>query len=141
MCAALTRGAEELAAWCDAHPNCYPPTVLHVTDGESTDGDPENAANAIRQFHTHDGNVLLLNLHVSSHAGTPIRFPSVEAGLPDRYAQMLFRMSSVLPEHLVRAVNERGNIATANSRGYIFNADAAEIVDFFDIGTRATQLR
>jgi hypothetical protein len=28
-----------------------------------------------------------------------------------------------------------------DSRGYIFNADAAEIVDFFDIGTRASQLR
>ena len=41
---ALTRAAEELVAWCDAHPASYPPTVLHVTDGESTDGDPEEIA-------------------------------------------------------------------------------------------------
>lgn len=27
MCAAITKAAEELAAWCDSHPNSYPPTV------------------------------------------------------------------------------------------------------------------
>jgi hypothetical protein len=27
------------------------------------------------------------------------------------------------------------------SRGFVFNGDIAEIVDFFDIGTRAAQLR
>ena len=30
--------AEASAEWCDAHPNSYPPTILHVTDGQSTDG-------------------------------------------------------------------------------------------------------
>ncbi|MGL5005578.1 MAG: VWA domain-containing protein, partial [Casimicrobium sp.] len=34
MCDAITAAAAELAAWCDAHPNSYPPTVLHITDGE-----------------------------------------------------------------------------------------------------------
>ena len=33
MCAGLTRVAEALADWCDAHPNSSPPTVIHVTDG------------------------------------------------------------------------------------------------------------
>ena len=41
MCAALTRAAELLVEWCDAHPRSYPPTVIHVTDGMSTDGSPE----------------------------------------------------------------------------------------------------
>jgi len=27
------------------------------------------------------------------------------------------------------------------SRGFMFNADAVQIVEFFDIGTRASQLR
>jgi hypothetical protein len=27
------------------------------------------------------------------------------------------------------------------SRGFMFNADSVQIVDFFDIGTRASQLR
>lgn len=33
-----------MVAWCDAHPDSYPPTVLHVTDGESNDGEPEEIA-------------------------------------------------------------------------------------------------
>jgi hypothetical protein len=141
MCDAFRRAGEELAAWCDAHPNSYPPTILHITDGESTDGDPEALADAVRQFSTLDGQVLLLNLHVSAQAGNPIAFPASESGLPDNYAKLLFRMSSALPEHLTMVAKEKGHNVSNESRGYIFNAEAAEIVDFFDIGTRATQLR
>jgi len=141
MCDAIRRAGEELAAWCDAHPDSYPPAVLHVTDGESTDGDPELLAEALRQFATNDGNVLLLNLHVSSRAGQPVSFPAGESALPDPYAKLLFRMSSLLPSHLVDAVQQKGHQVSNESRGYIFNAEAGEIVDFFDIGTRASQLR
>lgn len=141
MCDAIRTAGEELAAWCDAHPNSYPPAVLHVTDGESTDGDPEPLADALRQFATNDGNVLLLNLHVSAAAGHPISFPAADSGLPDQYAKTLFRMSSQLPSHLAKAVQEKGLKVSSESKGYVFNAEASEIVDFFDIGTRASQLR
>lgn len=141
MCDAIRKAGEELAAWCDAHPNSYPPTVLHVTDGESTDGDPEPLADALRQFATGDGNVLLLNLHVSAVAGHPITFPAADMGLPDQYAKTLFRMSSQLPDHLVKYAAEKGHKMSSESRGYMFNAEASEIADFFDIGTRALQLR
>ena len=141
MCEALRRAGEELAPWCDSHPNSYPPAVLHVTDGESSDGDPEELADALRQFSTQDGNILLLNLHVSAQSGNPISFPAAESGLPDQYAKALFRMSSQLPTHLIKAVQEKGHKVSSESKGYIFNAEAAEIVDFFDIGTRASQLR
>lgn len=141
MCAAIQRAGEVLAAWCDAHPNSYPPTVLHVTDGESTDGDPEQLASSLRQFSTADGNVLLFNLHVSAIAGQPISFPAGESGLPDTFAKLLFRMSSSLPDHLIKVAQEKGHKVSYESRGYIFNAEAGEMVDFFDIGTRASQLR
>jgi len=141
MCAAIQRAGEVLATWCDAHPNSYPPTVLHVTDGESTDGDPEPLAASLRQFSTGDGNVLLFNLHVSATAGHPISFPSGESGLPDTFAKLLFRMSSPLPEHLIKVAQEKAHKVSYESRGYIFNAEAGEMVDFFDIGTRASQLR
>lgn len=141
MCAAIQRAGEVLAAWCDAHPNSYPPTVLHVTDGESTDGDPEQLASSLRQFSTGDGNVLLFNLHVSAMAGHPISFPSGESGLPDAFAKLLFRMSSSLPDHLIKVAQEKAHKVSYESRGYIFNAEAGEMVDFFDIGTRPSQLR
>ncbi len=138
---ALTKAAEEIAAWCDVHPESYPPTVLHVTDGESGDGGPEDIASSIGQLRTNDGSVVVLNIHVSSLGTEPIKFPSSEAGLPDNYAKMLFRMSSPLPQHLLGFAKEKGHAVSAESRGFMFNAEAGEIVDFFDIGTRASQLR
>ena len=138
---ALTRAAEELVAWCDAHPASYPPTVLHVTDGESTDGDPEEIATHLTQIRTNDGESLMFNIHVSSLGADPIRFPSSTSGLPDNYAKLLFRMSSQLPEHLIRLAREKGNAVEVESRGLMFNAEAPEIVAFLEIGTKASQLR
>lgn len=141
MCNAITRAAEALVTWCDAHPASYPPTVLHVTDGESTDGDPEELAKQLQRISTNDGNVLLFNLHVSSSGGEPVKFPSSDAGLSNDYAKLLFRMSSPLPPHLQQVAQEKGSQATMESRGFVFNGEITEIVDFFDIGTRAAQLR
>jgi len=141
MRAALTKAAEDLVGWCDAHPDCYPPTILHVTDGQSTDGDPEEIAVHLGQIRTNDGEVLVLNIHVSSLGNEPTRFPSDESNLPDSYSKMLFRMSSHLPPHLLNFAQEKGHAVNGESRGFMFNAEAAELVDFFDIGTRASQLR
>ncbi len=141
MCAALLAAAEELAAWCQQHENSYPPTLLHITDGESTDGDPCPLAADLRSLRTQDGEVLLFNLHISSRGDSPILFPETESGLPDPFAELLFRMSSQLPSHLVEFASTREMTLSPQSRGFVFNADAVQIVDFFDIGTRPTQLR
>lgn len=142
MCHAITSAAEELVTWCDAHPNSYPPTVLHVTDGESTDGDPEELTKQLRQIQTNDGNVLMFNLHVSTSKtlGIPA-YPASEVGLPDPYAQLLFRMSSQLPDHLIKFAQDKGYQVGMEARGFIFNADPVDIVEFFDIGTKASQLK
>jgi hypothetical protein len=51
-------------------------------------------------------------------------------------------MSSPLPEHLIKYAQEKGFKVGMESRGFMFNAnDPVQIVDFFDIGTRASQLR
>lgn len=141
MRAALTKTAEVLANWCDEHPDSYPPTILHVTDGESNDGDPEEIALHLSQIGTNDGSVLIYNLHVSALSNSPIILPSSEHILPDNYSKMLFRMSSELPTHLVGYAQDKGFKVSGESRGFIFNAEASDIVDFFDIGTRASQLR
>lgn len=138
---ALTMAAEELVAWCENHKDSYPPTVLHITDGESTDGNPEQVAELLKQINTDDGNVLVFNLHVSTLEDKSISFPSSDSGLPDAYSQMLFRMSSVFPEYVMQFAKEKHYDVDNESRGFIFNAEAADIVDFFDIGTRASQLR
>jgi len=136
MRAALTRAMEVIAGWCDSHRTSYPPTLLHVTDGQSTDGTPEDVANGLRQISTDDGPLLLFNLHVTAGSGHEVVFPTSESGLNDEYSRMLFRMSSALPGHLAKFAGDKGYAITDGSRGFIFNGDPKCIVDFFEIGTR-----
>ena len=136
MCTGMTHVAEVLVEWCDAHANSYPPTVLHVTDGESTDGDPEMISDGIRQLSTQDGQCLMFNLHVSASGGEPVIFPTSEGELRDQYSKLLFRMSSNLPSHLLSVAGDKGYSVSDGSRGFIFNAGPEFIVDFFEIGTR-----
>jgi hypothetical protein len=141
MCDAITKAAEELVAWCDSHPNSYPPTILHVTDGDSTDGNPEELAKQLQQIKTSDGPVLIFNLHVSTSGANSIQFPASESGLPDNSAKLLFRMSSSFPNHLIKYAQDAGFSVSVESRFCMFNGDSVQIVEFFDIGTRASQLR
>lgn len=136
MRAALTQAAEILVTWCDAHPYSYPPTILHVTDGEATDANPEQVAAALSQISTEDGRSLLFNLHVSTKSGEGLAFPASTNGFADEFASMLFRMSSELPEHVAQAAAGKGYRLDAGARGFIFNGDPKDIVNFFDIGTR-----
>jgi uncharacterized protein YegL len=136
MTAALAKAMEVATDWCDAHKHSYPPTILHVTDGQSTDGSPENIAEGLRLLSTNDGEILLFNLHVTVGGGHEILFPTSEARLFDEYSRMLFRMSSPLPGHLARFAGDKGYPISEGSRGLIFNGDPKCIVDFFEIGTR-----
>jgi hypothetical protein len=141
MCRTLARAAEIVAAWTDEHDMGYPPTVIHVTDGGSSDGDPTAAAAEIRASRTADGQALLFNIHLSSKPGRPVRFPDSDEGLADDYARMLFDMSSVLPPPLRREAEREGFAVSDGSRGFAFNADLVSLVHFLDIGTRASNLR
>lgn len=136
MRAALTKTMETVADWCDAHRGSYPPTILHVTDGQSTDGVPEDVADGLRQISTDDGPCLIFNLHVTVGGGQEIVFPTSESGLLDEYSRMLFRMSSSMPGHLAKFAGDKGYSIIDGSRGFIFNGDPKCIVDFFEIGTR-----
>jgi len=139
MCAGLSMALKVLSRWCSDHPTAYPPTVLHITDGHPTDGDPEPIARKIRALKTKDGPCLLFNLHVDRGQGDPLLFPTDEGGVGDGFGKMLFRMSSVLPPHAVGAARSKGHEVGAGARGFVFNAGIESIADFFDIGTRAAR--
>ncbi|HEX4825245.1 MAG TPA: vWA domain-containing protein [Candidatus Polarisedimenticolaceae bacterium] len=141
MCQVLDRARSVVDGWLTAHPTCFPPIVLHLTDGESTDGDPTQAADALTTLLSADGNVLLFNLHISSDRSHPVLFPDSDSGLPNEHAKLLFRISSVLPPGLSGYARQQGMNPTDGTRGFVFNADATAIVQFLDIGTRASDLR
>jgi hypothetical protein len=141
MCEALRRSTKLLGQWLEQHRGSFPPVVLNVTDGESTDGDPSDAARDLQTLSSADGNALLFNLHISSDRSPPLMFPDSEADLPNDFARLLFRMSSVLPEHMCAYARQQGLSASEGTRGFGFNADVFGITQFFDIGTRVSDLR
>jgi hypothetical protein len=136
MCAGLTAAIDILDQWCAAHPSAFPPTVLHVTDGHPSDGNPEPIADRLRSLATDDGGCLLFNLHVDVGGGEPLIFPNDERAVKDRFGKALFRMSSLLPPHAAEAAAQKGYDVRPGARGFVFNAGIEAIADFFDIGTR-----
>ncbi len=135
---ALGRAHALLAKWVSVHPDSYPPIVINLTDGESTDGDPSSPADAVKGLATGYGNVLLFNCHISSRRGNPILFPEDEQEMPDKFAKLMFRMSSVLPSGILEAAKEEGFKVGAEARGCAFNAELLDLLRFLDIGTRQT---
>ncbi|GAB2774535.1 VWA domain-containing protein [Streptomyces daliensis] len=138
---ALRYAAQLVRDWVQRYPGCFPPIVLNLTDGEANDGDPTEGAGEVSSHATADGAVLLFNLHVSDSGGEPTVFPNSEAGLPDAYARQLFAMSSPLPSHMRSYAASQGHTVSENTRGFVYNADITSVVQFLDIGTRATELR
>jgi hypothetical protein len=141
MVQALDLAKSQVEGWLAQHPDCFPPIVINISDGEPTDGDPSPSSDAIRALSSSDGNVLLFNLHISSQSGTPIEFPDNEALLPDEHARLLYKMSSVLPPYLRQAAQAEGLAVGEGARGFVFNADLVSVIKFLDIGTRASNLR
>jgi hypothetical protein len=136
MCQALTQAKEVLADFIAKYRAAYPPVVMNITDGAATDGDPEPAAAAVRGLTTKDGNVLMFNAHLSSRPDQPIEYPDKPEGLPDDYARLLFRLSSLLPLKIKAALRDEGFKVSDATRGFVFNADLVSVVRFMDIGTR-----
>lgn len=134
MCEALHLAGQTTAEWIQRHPGSFPPVLIHVTDGASTDGDPRVWAQRIQHLATTDGNVLLLNLSLSQDKN-PSRFPDSRNALRTREAKELFDMSSVLPPFMLAAARASGLDVPDRGRGFVNNADIAAVVNFFQIGT------
>jgi hypothetical protein len=138
MCHALLKAHEVLTEWIDEHQQSFPPIVVHITDGESGDGDPIPYAESLTSLATDDGNVLLFNCHLSATAADKFMFPASDEVLPDEYSRILFEMSSELPQSFVEiAINEgMGGEIQEGARGMAYNTDMSTLIRFLDLGTR-----
>ena len=139
MCRALTIAREIVSDFLKEFPASYPPLLFNISDGMGTDGSPEPIATSLKNLASKDGNLLLFNAHLSSHDGPAIEFPDKESALPNDYARMLFRMSSLLPAKMLAAARNEGLLVPEDARGFAFNADLACVIRFMDIGTVVTQ--
>jgi len=138
MLEAMQYAHKTLKQWTDKHRASYPPVVINITDGEPNT-DPTAAARALTALSVDDGNVLLYNLHLSSLAREPILFPASPSALPDKFATMLFEMSSVFPDNVRHEFAEERYSVEPASRGFVFNTNAEELIRFIQIGTRTAR--
>jgi hypothetical protein len=138
MCEVLQLAESVIAGWVRKNPKSFPPIVINITDGDSTDGIPILNAQRIKQIETDNGNALLFNIHISETVSDPIMYPGDSNALPDDFARTLWAMSSVLPPTMQQFARSLHYPITSESRGYGFNADMEAFSDFLDIGTRPT---
>lgn len=136
MCEAMGLARDIVADFVRRCPGCFPPIVINISDGEASDGNPEAAAAALRAVSSSDGSVLLFNIHISSKNERPIHFPDSEQQLPDDFSRLLFRMSSPLPQEMLRQAQSSEFRVGEGARGFVFNADLVSVIQFLDIGTR-----
>ena len=100
---AFKRAEGLLDTWMRQHhdKDCYPPTIINITDGEYN-GVTHDAmlqlANQLKSMFTNDGNVLLFNIHIVPNHAEAVVFPATVGELNgDGYGERLFNLSSLLP--------------------------------------------
>jgi hypothetical protein len=137
MCKAASEAYRILGDWVGGHGDSFPPIVIHVTDGEATDGDPEERVRALTHLGTSDGDTMLFNIHLSANPdATPVIFPDSPDNLPDDYSRMLFETASPLSDTMRAIAKEQRIPTTENSKAFVLNADMVLLVQAIDIGTR-----
>lgn len=132
-----------LADWMIDHheKDCYPPTVIHITDGVFNHASKEEVvqkANELKSMFTNDGNVILFNIHFTPDLdANPVACPIAKSELGgDSYAETLFELSSLLPERynadIARCLNDS---RPGRHVAMGMNADATTLIKLMDIGT------
>jgi len=139
MCAAFDMAGRLVKPWCEAYPDSFPPIVVNLSDGESTDGDPREWAQRLTSLRTNDGNTLLFNLEIGTQ-GTPMLFADALPHNAGSSTQTLFEMSSVLPPFMLDIARSQGFPVATHSRGFGSNADFRSVVTFLNVGTSVGHL-
>lgn len=117
MCQALQAAHDVTRNFIAQYPGCFTPIVINITDGIATDGDPEPVAAGLSGLTSQDGNVLLMNIHISPEGSSPILLPASDAELTDDYARRLFRMSSPLPGEMLENAHTLDSSVGVGARG------------------------
>ena len=147
MAEALDKACQLISQWVKTHQDSFPPVVINITDGapngfDNLTGEAKattSAAENLMKLATSDGQLLLFNAHIteSLEMGRLV-LPNDMSVMPNKYAKLLFNMSSVLPESLMREAHRHGFSPKEGARGLVFNADADTLIKLLVFGsTRA----
>lgn len=140
---AFGKAKELLKDWMTDHheKDCYPPTVINITDGEfngTTKEEMLQFSNEIKSMFTNDGNVILFNIHVAPNQGSQVVFPVNKDELNNnRYGSTLYEMSSLLPlryNQMISSIRAH-NDDQARHVAMAVNSDMSTLLQLMDIGT------
>lgn len=145
---ALRRAEGLLDNWMKEHhdKDCYPPTIINITDGEYngvTDDEMLQLANQLKSMFTNDGNVLFFNIHIVPGHSESVVFPATVGELNNNgYGMKLFNMSSLLPlnynEQIRGMFGDRQTDIRYRAMGV--NAGMERMVKMMKIGTLSSTL-
>lgn len=145
---AFKRAEGLLENWMQQHhdKDCYPPTVINVTDGEYNDvthDKMQQLANQLKSMFTNDGNVLFFNIHVVPGHSESVVFPATVGELNQNgYGEKLFNMSSLLPLNYNEKIRELFGDKQTDIRYHAMgvNTGMERLVKMMKIGTLSSML-
>ena len=139
---ALDKAKALLNQWMKEHhdKDCYPPTIINITDGQFTQVTREQVvqqANELKAMFTNDGNVLLWNIHITPNHLEQVLLPIGKEELKgDKYSELLYDMSSLLPTRYNQAISDiRGDSVDSRHVAMATNTDMSTLIQLMDIGT------
>lgn len=139
---ALDKAKALLNQWMKEHhdKDCYPPTIINITDGQFTQVTREQVvqqANELKAMFTNDGNVLLWNIHITPNHLEQVLLPIGKEELKgDKYSELLYDMSSLLPTRYNQAISDiRGDSVDARHVAMATNTDMSTLIQLMEIGT------
>ena len=132
-----------LDEWMEKHhdKDCYPPTIINITDGEFNGATKEyvlQQANELKSMFTNDGNVILFNIHISANKAVCVTCPASKDEVSfSSLATTMYEMSSLLPIRYSDRIAELRGDGTPNNRyrAMSINADMSTLIQLMDIGT------
>lgn len=132
-----------LDEWMEKHheKDCYPPTIINITDGEFNGATKEyvlQQANELKSMFTNDGNVILFNIHISANKAVCVTCPASKDEVSfSSLATTMYEMSSLLPMRYSDRIADLRGDRTPNNRytAMSINADMSTLIQLMDIGT------
>ena len=132
-----------LDEWMEKHhdKDCYPPTIINITDGEFNGATKEyvlQQANELKSMFTNDGNVILFNIHISANKAVCVTCPASKDEVSfSSLATTMYEMSSLLPMRYSDRIADLRGDGTPNNRyrAMSTNADMSTLIQLMDIGT------
>lgn len=141
MSSALRHAVSILRPWVETHRSAFPPVVINISDGRSTDQeDPRIAADELRSLSTTDGGVLLFNCHIGDELDGVHRYAAVRPVTDEEHVVQMFDMSSVIPDQMREHGNALGMDIPVSGRGFLFNAKPHDLVRLLNVGTQGTTI-